>query len=153
MNKNWFALGCGGLLVAAIALAVIVGGWLMAVNNSLVASQEQMKAAWAQVETVLQRRYDLIPNLVATVKGYAQHEKELFENVARLRSQWSAAQTVPDKAKAAVAAIHNEIAQRNRWKVTVNGFFPLYFEGAVVAGGIDCSSKKYSNVGSLCSNR
>ena len=55
----------------------------MSVNNSLVALQEQMKGSWAQVETVLQRRYDLIPNLVATVKGYAEHEKEMFENVAK----------------------------------------------------------------------
>jgi LemA protein len=102
MDKKWMALGCGGmLLIAAIVVAVIFGGWMMAVNNNLVALQEQMKGSWAQVETVLQRRYDLIPNLVATVKGYAQHEKELFENVARLRSQWSAAQTVSEKAKAA----------------------------------------------------
>jgi LemA protein len=99
-KKNWL-LGCGGLLVAAIVIAVIFGGWAMSVNNSLVTLQEQMKGSWAQVETVLQRRYDLIPNLVATVKGYAEHEKEIFENVARLRSQWSAAQTLPEKTKAA----------------------------------------------------
>jgi len=101
MNKNWLLLGCGGLVAVIVVLAVVIGGWLMSVNNSLVALQEQMKSAWAQVDTVLQRRYDLIPNLVATVKGYAQHEKELFENVARLRSQWSAAQSVEGKAKAA----------------------------------------------------
>jgi LemA protein len=101
MNKNWLLLGCGGLLAVVIVLALLLGGWFMSVNNSLVALQEQMKGAWAQVETVLQRRYDLIPNLVATVKGYAEHEKELFENVARLRSQWSAAQSVEGKAKAA----------------------------------------------------
>lgn len=91
-------LGCGGLLVV---LALVVGLWAMSVNNQLVTLQEQMKGSWAQVETVLQRRYDLIPNLVATVKGYAQHEKELFENVAKVRSQWSAAQTLPEKTKAA----------------------------------------------------
>lgn len=101
MNRNFWLMGCGGLLLAAIVLAIGLGGWAMSVNNSLVALQEQMKSSWAQVETVLQRRYDLIPNLVATVKGYAEHEKELFENVARLRSQWSAAQTVPEKAKTA----------------------------------------------------
>src|SRR5947208_16380923 len=101
MNKNWWLLGCAGLLVAAIVAVIVVGGWAMSVNNKLVALQEQMKGSWAQVEPVLQRRYDLIPNLVATVKGYAQHEKELFEHVARLRSQWSAAQTLPEKAKAA----------------------------------------------------
>lgn len=101
MNKKMWWMGCGGLLIAALLLAVVVGGWAMSVNNQLVALQEQMKGAWAQVETVLQRRYDLIPNLVATVKGYAQHEKEIFENVARLRSQWSAAQSLPEKTKAA----------------------------------------------------
>jgi LemA protein len=101
MNRNAWLFGCGGLLLAAIVLAVGLGGWAMSVNNNLVALQEQMKSSWAQVETVLQRRYDLIPNLVATVKGYAEHEKEIFENVARLRSQWSAAQTLPEKTKAA----------------------------------------------------
>jgi LemA protein len=89
------------LLIALVLFAVVIGGWAMSVNNQLVALQEQMKGAWAQVETVLQRRYDLIPNLVATVKGYAEHEKEIFENVARLRSQWSAAQTLPEKTAAA----------------------------------------------------
>jgi LemA protein len=101
MNKSPWLLGCGGLVLALIVLAVGVVGWAVSVNNGLVGLQEQMKSSWAQVETVLQRRYDLIPNLVATVKGYAEHEKELFENVAKLRSQWSAAQTVSEKAKAA----------------------------------------------------
>jgi LemA protein len=101
MDKKPLLLGCGGLLVAAIVVAVMIGGWAASVNNRLVASQESMKASWAQVETVLQRRYDLIPNLVATVKGYATHEKETFENIARLRSQWSAATTVEEKAKTA----------------------------------------------------
>ena len=103
MNRNAWLLGCGGLLLGAVLLAIVLGGWAMSVNNHLVALQEQMKGSWAQVETVLQRRFDLIPNLVATVKGYAEHEKELFENVARLRSQWSAAQSVSEKAKTASA--------------------------------------------------
>src|SRR4029453_4585218 len=103
MNRNAWLVGCGGLLLGAVLLAVVLGGWAMSVNNHLVALQEQMKSSWAQVETVLQRRYDLVPNLVATVKGYAEHEKELFENVARLRSQWSAAQSVSEKAKTASA--------------------------------------------------
>jgi LemA protein len=99
-NKPWL-LGCGALVAAAVIFVVVMGGWAASVNNRLVGLQEQMKSSWAQVETVLQRRFDLIPNLVATVKGYAQHEKEVFEQVARLRSQWSAAQTLPEKTKAA----------------------------------------------------
>jgi LemA protein len=101
MDKKPWLFGCGALALGAGVLAVLLGGWAMSVNNELVSLQEKMKASWAQVETVLQRRYDLIPNLVATVKGYAEHEKEIFENVARLRSQWSAAQTLPEKTKAA----------------------------------------------------
>src|SRR5258706_5985846 len=101
MDKKPWLLGCGGLLIAAIVMAVVFGGWVMSVNNSLVALQEQMKGSWAQVETVLQRRYDLIPNLVATVKGYATHEKDVLEEVTRLRSQWGAAKTTDEKAATA----------------------------------------------------
>ena len=101
MNKNPWLIGCA-LVVGVALLVLIVGGmWAASVSNQLVSAEETMKAAWSQVETVLQRRYDLIPNLVATVKGYAEHEKETLENVTRLRSQWSAAQTLPEKTKAA----------------------------------------------------
>jgi LemA protein len=66
-----------------------------------VALQESCAAAWAQVDTVLQRRFDLIPNLVNTVKGYAAHEKGILEEVARLRSQWASATTPAAKAQIA----------------------------------------------------
>ena len=72
-------------------------GWGVSVNNQLVALQETVHSAWGQVETVLQRRYDLIPNLVNTVKGYAKHEKDVLEDVTRLRSQWGAAKTTSRK--------------------------------------------------------
>ena len=65
--------------------------WFVSLNNRFVALQENVHSAWAQVETVLQRRYDLIPNLVNTVKGYAKHEKGVLEEVTRLRSQWGSA--------------------------------------------------------------
>src|SRR4051794_34882014 len=94
-----------GLLIGGglIALLVVVGLWFMNVSNGLIAKQEVVKNAWAQVETVLQRRFDLIPNLVNTVKGYAEHEKGTLEEVTRLRSQWGAAKTVDEKAQAASA--------------------------------------------------
>ena len=101
MNSKMLLAGCGIVLVVMLLLAFFVGGWAMSVNNQLVALQEAMKGSWAQVETVLQRRYDLIPNLVATVKGYAKHEQEVLENVTKLRSQWGAAKSVEEKAKAA----------------------------------------------------
>jgi LemA protein len=100
MNKGWL-FGCGAVLVGLLVVAVMIGGWAMSINNQLVALQESMQSQWAQVETVLQRRYDLIPNLVETVKGYAAHEKEVLENVTKYRSQWGAARTVEEKTQAA----------------------------------------------------
>ena len=87
--------------IGLVVLLIAAGLWFMSVNNRLVSQQENVKNAWAQVETVLQRRFDLIPNLVNTVKGYAEHEAGVLEEVTRLRSQWGAAKTVDDKAKAA----------------------------------------------------
>jgi LemA protein len=87
------------ILLGVVGLLVILGLWFISAGNKLVALQENVNTAWAQVETVLQRRFDLIPNLVSTVKGYAAHEKEILEEVTRLRSQWGAAQTPEEKAK------------------------------------------------------
>jgi LemA protein len=86
-------------LLAIVGLAIVLGLWFVSTGNRLVALQENVNTAWAQVETVLQRRFDLIPNLVNTVKGYAEHEKEILEEVTRLRSQWGQAKTVDEKAK------------------------------------------------------
>jgi LemA protein len=68
--------------------------------NGLVAANVSIDSSWAQVENQLQRRYDLIPNLVETVKGYAAHEKGTFENIAKFRSQAMQATTPADKAAA-----------------------------------------------------
>jgi hypothetical protein len=71
------------------------GGWWWACRDGhlqrLVAQDEECNKAWANVESVLQRRFDLIPNLVNTVKGYAAHEKGTLEEITRLRSQWGEA--------------------------------------------------------------
>jgi len=69
--------------------------------NRLVNLREGVTASWAQVENVLQRRFDLIPNLVSTVKGYAKHEKQLLTDIVRLRSQWGNAKTQGEKVKTA----------------------------------------------------
>lgn len=88
-------------LLAVLGLAILIGLWWMMTHNRLVGLHEGVKTSWAQVETVLQRRFDLIPNLVNTVKGYAAHEREILEEVTRLRSQWGEAKTSDDKAKVA----------------------------------------------------
>jgi len=94
MRKLWI-----GLAVAA-ALVLILGVSCVGSYNRLVASDEQVDTAWAQVENVLQRRADLIPNLVNTVKGYAAHEKEIFTQVADARSRLLAARTPGEAAEA-----------------------------------------------------
>jgi len=99
--------GLAGCLIVGgvLFLILLIGGMvLMGTYNTLVAQNEQVNQAWAQVQNVLQRRADLIPNLVETVKGYATHEKEVFENVAEARSRLAGA-TSPREAAAANAGL------------------------------------------------
>lgn len=74
------------ILIITFALAFLFLIWAIGVYNSLVSAQEDVSSAWGQVENVYQRRADLIPNLVSTVKGYAAHEKSTFEEVTRARA-------------------------------------------------------------------
>jgi LemA protein len=85
MKKVWIGLAI------LVGLTLIVGASCVGRYNSLVTQREAVDGAWAQVENVLQRRADLIPNLVATVKGYAAHEREIFTEVADARSRLLAA--------------------------------------------------------------
>ena len=83
------------IVIGVIVLIVIFSG--VGSRNKFVALEEGVDAQWANVETVLQRRFDLIPNLVNTVKGFAAQEKEIFTEVTRLRSQWGEARTADEK--------------------------------------------------------
>jgi LemA protein len=83
MNKG----GCVLVGAGVLALAIVVGLWAMGVYNGLVQSEEGVKTAWAQVENVYQRRMDLIPNLVETVKGVAEFERETYTAVTEARAQ------------------------------------------------------------------
>ncbi len=88
-------------LIGSIVVLVLVFIGVISVYNGIVSLHENITAKWAQVENQLQRRNDLIPNLVNTVKGYAVHEKTVFEDITNARSQWAKATTVEDKVKAA----------------------------------------------------
>ena len=93
----------GGGLGILIAVIVLIGLALLLVvpkYNSLVNGEEQVEASWSQVENQLQRRFDLIPNLVQTVKGYAAHEEEVFTQIAQARTQYGGAATVEEVAQA-----------------------------------------------------
>ena len=74
--------------------------WVIGVFNSLVVLKNRAKEAWSDIDVQLKRRYDLIPNLVETVKGYATHERELFEKVTQARASAMGAKGVHDKAEA-----------------------------------------------------
>ncbi|MBW2157230.1 MAG: LemA family protein [Deltaproteobacteria bacterium] len=90
------------LIIIGVILLVgfMVFGKIIAEYNRVIAMDENVKGKWAQVENQLKRRYDLIPNLVEAVKGYAKHEKELFENIAQARTQYFQAKDVKNKIKA-----------------------------------------------------
>jgi len=92
------------IVLIILGIIVVVGmltvGWGIGQYNGVVSMDEQVKSQWAQVDNQLKRRYDLIPNLVETVKGYATHEKEIFENIAQARTQYFQAKTPADKIQA-----------------------------------------------------
>ncbi len=89
------------IILGIILLFVfILGGKIISGYNNVIAMDENIKGKWAQVENQLKRRYDLIPNLVETVKGYAKHEKELFENIAEARTKYFQAKNVNSKIEA-----------------------------------------------------
>jgi len=81
----------------AVAVVAVLGLWAVATYNGLIGMEQSVAAQWAQVETQYQRRFDLIPNLVNTVKQYQQFEAGLLTDLTSLRSQWSAAKTVDEK--------------------------------------------------------
>ncbi|MGD0099209.1 MAG: LemA family protein [Acidobacteriota bacterium] len=94
MNKGQIiGLGC---LAVIVIVVVIIGASAFAAYNNLVKQQQSVESAWAQVENVYQRRADLIPNLVATVKGYAAHESQTLEAVTASRAQVGSIRVTPD---------------------------------------------------------
>ena len=85
------------ILVVVVLLALAIGGMYVGRRNEMVRKNETVKSAWAQVDVVLQRRADLIPNLVETVKGFAAQEQTVFHDIAAARSALLGAQTPTDK--------------------------------------------------------
>ncbi|HSE91831.1 MAG TPA: LemA family protein [Methylomirabilota bacterium] len=116
-----------GLLVVAV-LAVAIGGWVVSVNNQLVRLEQGVNATWAQVQNVYQRRADLIPNLVETVKGFAAQERTVLEEVTRARASASGVQLTPQalndpKALERFQAVQNQLSGAlSRLLVTVERY-------------------------------
>ena len=85
-----------GWILLAIIIVLIIA--IIGMYNGLVQSKVKVDNAWSQIDVQLQRRFDLIPNFVETVKGYMNHEKETFEKIAELRTSWANTQSVSEKA-------------------------------------------------------
>ena len=83
----------------ALILIVVLVIWIIGIYNGLVRAKLKVDNAWSQIDVQLQRRFDLIPNFVETVKGYMNHEAETFEKIAALRTSWANSSSVGEKAK------------------------------------------------------
>ena len=88
------------IMIGILAIAVLACLYAVGIYNALVGLRNEVKNAWAQIDVQLKRRYDLIPNLIETAKGYMNHERETFEKITQARSQAMAAGSVADKSKA-----------------------------------------------------
>ncbi len=84
--------------IVVIVLLVLIAVLTISIYNNLVSLRNQVKNSWSQIDVELQRRFDLIPNLVETVKGYMKHEESVLTKVTELRTSWSNASSVGEKA-------------------------------------------------------
>lgn len=98
-EKNFFQRNMGWIIALVVVLLVVF--WGVSKYNSFVRQNVQIDTQWAQVENQYQRRFDLIPNIVNTVKGAAKQEQEVFGQIAEARTRYSGATTIDEKAKAA----------------------------------------------------
>ncbi len=87
-------------LIVVLVILVVLVLWIISTYNNLVGAKNKVKDQWAQIDTVLKRRFDLIPNLVETVKGYTKHEKETLEDVVKARNTYVSATTPEGKMEA-----------------------------------------------------
>ena len=140
-----FLVGFG--IIAAIV--VILGGWIISQRNALIALDEDVNEAWSNIDTDLQRRNDLIPNLVATVKGYATHEEEVFTGIADARGRLAGASTMQEKAEADAALTAGlgrllAIAENYPELKANEGFLRLQDELAGTENRIKVTRKRYN---------
>lgn len=84
--------------IIVLVLLLVIALFVISAYNNLVSLRNQVKNSWSQIDVELQRRFDLIPNLVETVKGYMNHEENVLTKVTELRTQWASVNSVSDKA-------------------------------------------------------
>ena len=106
------------MLVALIIIALIII-FVVSTYNGLITARHKVKNAWSQIDVQLQRRFDLIPNFVETVKGYMTHEKDTLTKVTELRSSWANASTVDEKAK-----LNNQLSDTLKTIMAISENYP-----------------------------
>ena len=106
-----------GWIILAIVVAAVI--YVISVYNNLKTMENRVENAWSQIDVQLQRRFDLIPNFVETVKGYMAHESETFEKIAALRTSWANAGSVADK-----ASIDNQLSGTLKTIMAVSENYP-----------------------------
>ena len=106
------------MTIALIIIAILVV-FIIATYNGLVKARLKVKNAWSQIDVQLQRRFDLIPNFVETVKGYMAHEKETLTKVTELRTSWANATSIDEKAK-----LNNQLSDTLKTIMAVSENYP-----------------------------
>ncbi len=106
-------------LIIFIAIVVVLLLWVVSVYNGLIKERMKVKNSWSQIDVQLQRRFDLIPNLVETVKGYMQHESDVLTKVTELRTSWANAKTVKEKAE-----LDNQLSESLKTIMAVSENYP-----------------------------
>ena len=103
----------------ALIIIILLVIYIIATYNVLVSSRQKVKNSWSQMDVQLQRRFDLIPNFVETVKGYMTHESETFSKIAELRTSWAKAGTVSEKAE-----LNNQLSSALKTIMAVSENYP-----------------------------
>lgn len=117
-----------GWIIAIVVVVVIIIIWIIAIYNRLVQLRNQVKNAWSQIDVQLQRRYDLIPNLVETVKGYMTYEKGTLQAVIEARNQAASARATLEKAGGPTAkegSLKDLLQAETALKGSLGNFFAL----------------------------
>ena len=106
-----------GWIILAVVVVIIIA--VISMYNGLVQARIKVDNAWSQIDVQLQRRFDLIPNFVETVKGYMTHESETFQKIAELRTSWAKTESVSEK-----ATLDNELSTALKTIMAVSESYP-----------------------------
>lgn len=140
--------------IIVLVIVFVIGAFVVSIYNNLVSLRNQVKNSWSQIDVELQRRFDLIPNLIETVKGYMSHEESVLVKISELRSSWANATSVAEK-----AALEGELSQTLKSIMAVaegypdlksnTNFLSLQDELANTENKLSTSRVTYNNVSTV----